>query len=177
MIDWKTLTRAQRIEIIRDGIARNRTSGELARELTGASKNALLGYAHRNGLKFPGISSEKAADGARERALARGCRPPLRKPKAPKPVVDRVVKIVPKPEAPAPRRVASEPNGAGVSIVDRRSSQCAWIRDDRLCCGEPVVGVAQRYCRHHFFRVYRREEEQPVDIQRKWRALRRAGAL
>lgn len=177
MIDWKTLTREQRTEIIRDGIARNRTSGELARELTGASKNALLGYAHRNGLKFPGISSEKAADGARERALARGDRPPVRKPKAAKPPADRVVKIAPKPAVPAPRRVAAEPNGAGVSIVDRRSNQCVWIRDDRLCCGEAVVSATQDYCRHHFFRVYRREEEQPVDIQRKWRALRRAGAL
>ncbi len=97
------------------------TASEIATELGGVSRNAVIGKAHRLGLKArpsPVKANDKKKAAAKKKEPAAKAPPPKAKPKAPLPKKAREV-TPPKPEE--PKAPASEGVNANQAMPDKRS--------------------------------------------------------
>lgn len=61
-LNWKKLTRPERIEVLKSGIARNLSAQQTADELDNCTRNMLIGLSHRLKMPFGGKSGPKAAE-------------------------------------------------------------------------------------------------------------------
>lgn len=128
MKNWAKMDREERIAAIRDGVARGLSSRQIADELEGCSKNAVIGLSDRAGITLVG-GRKKDPDRKRERP------PQARRTKKPEPI----------------SRMGP------VSILDIQSGQCRapmWTDDqpasqrdpgEWLFCGDPVL-AGSSYC-------------------------------
>jgi hypothetical protein len=94
-IDWKSLDRDQRIELLKAGIERGLSAQQIADEIDGCTKNAIIGLSFKTGIKLaakkPGPRKKGKPAAPKSGMTFRPLRPiktvKMRKrPKAPKPV-------------------------------------------------------------------------------------------
>jgi hypothetical protein len=123
-----------RIEILKSFWATGLSARQIANELGGTTRNAVIGMAYR--LKLP----------RREPSWPRSA--PKRKPAAP-------VKLKLKPRLVASvappaksRLVPAKPPRPLYQLAD---NQCRWVVDSRefLFCGAPIAEARRPYCPHH----------------------------
>lgn len=57
LTDWGNMTADEKLKIVTDCIAKNMSAGMIAESIGGASRNAIIGYAHRRNLRLPGKST------------------------------------------------------------------------------------------------------------------------
>lgn len=121
-----------RVELLTKLWGEGKTAAEIAKELGGVTRNAVIGKAHR--LKLSNRVS------------------PIQQNKKPAPVSKPVVQTPP----PAERKVqkaASQDNRQGIPLVDLKPNQCKWPLGDPRdeCfgfCGAPAI-AGLPYCLEH----------------------------
>ncbi len=57
-MNWKKLTRDERIEILKSGIERGLSAQQIANEVGGCTKGAIIGLSHKTGIRLPGGNYE-----------------------------------------------------------------------------------------------------------------------
>ncbi len=134
---------------------RNWTMRQIAEEL-GTTKNTVVGKLYRLGLCIP-KGDPLSIDELRMRRLTRD-RKWRAKRNAGRPMKHLPPRIkIHVPECPAPL------NNTGVTILERKPSQCAYPVGHRLFCGAPAVIYADGYgrakqsswCEYHFLICHR----------------------
>lgn len=172
---WERMSHEERVEALTrfglDGYSASQIGAEL-----GCTRNAIVGYWGRN----PNIP-RSGPRGAPKSVAAMPAPKPAPKPK---PVFAPAIKSAAPLSGPGQAgrlrnatklqalardkfgnalplyeaQVIAEPTGPGVSMLDRTSRQCSWIRKERgphgaLCCGEATIsGTA--WCAWHYDVVY-----------------------
>lgn len=133
--DWTP----EREALLSEKAALHWSASQIAAELGGVSRNAVIGKAERMGVTLDGRSGygPKTYEPARPRGSGRAPPPPKPEPE-PEPTAEEIVK-------------------GAMPFAERSAFQCAWIlqgatwgSDDALCCGRKVAtGIKQPYCAHH----------------------------
>jgi GcrA cell cycle regulator len=121
----------ERKELVRDLWAQGFTAREIARQLGGVSRNAIIGLCHRNEYRQG------------KRRPAPMDRP---QPRQPKPENGRI------PPAPPPRLTPPEPGAfLGLPLERLTDSQCHWPEGDGpfVFCGQPKERGGTAYCAEH----------------------------
>lgn len=150
--DWKAMTPAERADVVRPLVAERLTASEIARHFVGASRNAVIGVCHRNGLVL-----------ARSGSMPRESRP------APKArlsgqkrehLIATSVAMSPAASPAAPAPVAAPPpfeSRDPVLFTETVANQCRWPlwghnerpkADAMFVCGAPTPD-GRPYCTHH----------------------------
>ena len=165
----------ERIELLKNLWSEGRSASQIAAEIGGVTRNAVIGKVHRLGLS--GRGKAKAANAPRPRKATRA-------PSAPGPIAEavrgsRVLAPVPIPLAVGPERPAPEedevavPLSERVTIMELRESMCRWPMGDpskpefRFCGARSAIGLP--YCTHHGRIAY-----QPAADRKRDRKLLRA---
>jgi GcrA cell cycle regulator len=164
-----------RVELLRRLWSDGLSASQIAAEIGGVTRNAVIGKVHRLGLS--GRGKAKAASPQRPRKATRA-------PSAPTPIAQATPRS-PVIVAPAPQALAAEPEleaieddiavpmSERVTIMDLRESMCRWPMGDptrpefRFCGARVVTGLP--YCTHHARVAY-----QPVTDRKRDRRLARA---
>lgn len=145
-----------------------KSAAEIAKELGGVTRNAVIGKAHRMGLSGrpspikKGTATKKAA-APKKKAAAKSTAPVI-KPKTKKSSPPKRENATPLPKSikpiPAgPKKVKKEiPSGKGLGILDLTDKICKWpIGDpqeaDFHFCGEPIH-PGRTYCMPHCTEAY-----------------------
>jgi len=153
-IDWRNLSTEEKIEFVKGGIAKNMTSGMIANEIVGATRNAVIGVCHRFGLQLPGKSAMRSAQTkepeARNPQRPRAARSkPAYRPPAPPPA-----KQAEPPADAVPDEVKPVPRHRRVSMLQLTEHTCKWPLnqsyitvpvDEMMFCGNPKEMTAA-YC-------------------------------
>lgn len=151
---WKTMTADERLAFVKAGILDRLTASQIASQIEGATRNAVIGLCHRKNLKLPGNIAGRP-QGVAERSP--------RKPRA---------HVRPRTEATAsapPRKMdepdesarpfvskggAMSPTMDSVSMLQLTNSTCRWPLmasylglpvDEMKFCGKPSLTVGP-YC-------------------------------
>lgn len=164
-----------RVELLRKLWSDGLSASQIAAEIGGVTRNAVIGKVHRLGLS--GRGKAKSASAQRPRKTA------TRAPSAPTPIAQaapRPVIVAPVPQAlaiePEVEEIVEEvavPMSERVTIMDLRESMCRWPMGDptkpefRFCGARSVTGLP--YCAHHSRVAY-----QPVADRKRDRRLARA---
>jgi GcrA cell cycle regulator len=182
MTDSSVTWNDERVELLKKLWAEGRSASQIAAEIGGVSRNAVIGKVHRLGLsgraKVPSAASarprEKAPAAPRERSLpaaasARPAQPTAQEP-APRPAsIGATALAQPRPVEPAPveRLVPREnvvvPIAERVTIMDLREGMCRWPIGDpstsefRFCGAGTYTGAT--YCEHHAQMAYQPSAE------------------
>jgi GcrA cell cycle regulator len=177
MILWSKLSREERIEHVKPLWLSGLSASQIANTVQGASRNAIIGVAHRAGLhRLDGKASMGLGHINRRRnAPAKAARPapepkPPKPPKEPKPLKA----IARPPELPVdetPVRHVEEAPGLA-TVLTIRAGMCKWPIGDPLEPGFTLCGAKAEgsYCQAHRKRAY-----QPA--QAKKRTRYRAGPV
>ncbi len=157
MIDAGITWTDDRVEQLKKLWSDGLSASQIAAEIGGVTRNAVIGKVHRLGLS--GRGKTKVTSSQRPRK-------PTRAPSAPTPIA--AVPTTPRPVmlAPAPTQLAIEPVrddiyvedvaiplSERVTIMDLRESMCRWPMGDptkpefRFCGARSVTGMP--YCTHH----------------------------
>jgi hypothetical protein len=135
-------------------------ASEIARQINerwpryGVSRNAIIGYAHRQcwplkGKARPTLKGLPRARTARDAIRERLARPPAPEaaPPAPAPVFEAVT-VLPPPKKPP---VAIVVTGSPVDLIDLQPPHCRYPLGDGpfLFCGDPRVDGLSPYCAAH----------------------------
>ena len=165
----------ERVEQLRRLWDEGLSASQIASQLGGVSRNAVIGKVHRLGLagraKANGagqVNGRKKVDGATEAEVVLAKEQTVPEPPA-------VISHRPAPEFPlAPLRPAPEPVGLAVServtIMDLRESMCRWPMGDptspdfRFCGGRAITGLP--YCTQHAQIAYQPAAERKRDRSR-----------
>jgi GcrA cell cycle regulator len=173
----------ERIELLRTLWEKGLTASQIADKLGNVSRNAVIGKAHRLGLKArpspvkgdsdapPKPAPAKAATAATDPA------PPPAKPVAAAPAVSETAAPAPKPVAAAPRQAMPvappRPRAPGekVTLLDLNDKICKWPighpgEPDFQFCGRPV-NPGFPYCAPHCAEAY--QAQLPRDRSRPGR--------
>jgi GcrA cell cycle regulator len=152
-MDWTE----DRIETLRRLSQEGRSARQIAEQLGGVSRNAVIGKLNR---------------------LDRG--PEAKPSTAPKPVTAKVVRIRDAVPASRPRlpQVSAEPRApikcdevrGGATFLTLEAHMCRWpigdpSGDDFSFCGKPAEG--RTYCSHHASQAYRPQRATSQDIARQ----------
>lgn len=165
----------ERVELLKKLWSDGLSASQIAAEIGGVTRNAVIGKVHRLGLS--GRGKAKAAAPQRPRK-------PTRAPSAPAPIAPAAARS-PVVLAPPPPGLVAEPEvedtvdevalpvSERVTIMDLRESMCRWPMGDptkpefRFCGARSVTGLP--YCSHHSRVAY-----QPVADRKRDRRLARA---
>jgi GcrA cell cycle regulator len=180
MMDAGATWTDERVELLKKLWGDGLSASQIAAEIGGVTRNAVIGKVHRLGLS--GRGKTKAAPPQRPRKTTQA-------PSAPAPVAAAPVRatpiIAPTPPAleldaePATATVALVDDDMGVpvservTIMDLRESMCRWPMGDptkpdfRFCGARSATGLP--YCSHHSRIAY-----QPVADRKRDRRLLRA---
>ena len=153
------------------------SASQIAAEIGGVTRNAVIGKVHRLGLS--GRGKTKAASSQRPRKATRSPSAPTPITQQPAPRSTVMLAPVPAPlaiDAPQETALADEvaiPMSERVTIMDLRESMCRWPMGDptkpefRFCGARSVSGLP--YCNHHARVAY-----QPITDRKRDRRLARA---
>lgn len=152
----------EEIQLLEEMASKGHSSREISEALKDRTRNAVLGEAHRRGIKV-GKKKEPAKGRKRDRrkeasnVIGLKTKPtPERRPPAVKPEpVEAIVVHLPKPVVhvqPDPR-----PKREGILFINRERFQCAYIFGnaqgaETRCCGAPVVSGS--WCEEHRAKVF-----------------------
>ena len=171
----------ERVDILKKLWSDGLSASQIAAEIGGVSRNAVIGKVHRLGLSGRGKSGAPAAGAPRVRKA------PTRTPTHPMsvqapaaaqphaalaPVALSLVRSEAAPETATPRDIALPPSER-VTIMDLREYMCRWPLGDpttaefRFCGGRAITGLP--YCPHHSQVAY-----QPAAERRRDRRVARA---
>lgn len=151
---WKTMTADERVAFVEAGILDCLTASQIASQIEGATRNAVIGLCHRRNLKLPGNNAGRP-QGVAERSPRKQRtheRPrPNATPSAPPRKIDE-------PDEPALPFVVdgalAPPTTGSVSILELTNSTCRWplmdsyLRltvDEMKFCGKPAL-TSGPYC-------------------------------
>lgn len=110
----------ERVETLKKMWAEGQSASQIAKELGGVTRNAVIGKVHRLGLsnRVGGGASEEETEVAVAPAPAATAAPPRAEPAAPKPaVVAEAPRPAPERPAPAPERPAVAPAAMSTAVV------------------------------------------------------------
>jgi GcrA cell cycle regulator len=110
----------ERVETLKKMWAEGQSASQIAKELGGVTRNAVIGKVHRLGLsnRVGGGASEEEPEVAVAPAPAATAAPPRAEPAAPKPaVVAEAPRPAPERPAPAPERPAVAPAAMSTAVV------------------------------------------------------------
>lgn len=166
----------ERVEKLKELWAEGKSASQIAKEMGGVTRNAVIGKVHRLGLsnRGPGTGEEQKAEAAPKPAPAAAAPAPEQpaapapeaQPEAPAPVVRRTPPVIrdatqPRaPGAPTPEEEAARKTLAEIEKIARRiglleltERVCKWPigdpnDDDFAFCGLPSV-PGKPYCPHH----------------------------
>jgi GcrA cell cycle regulator len=153
------------------------SASQIAAEIGGVTRNAVIGKVHRLGLS--GRGKTKAASSQRPRKVTRSPSAPTPITQQPAPRSTVMLAPVPAPlaiDAPQETALADDvaiPMSERVTIMDLRESMCRWPMGDptkpefRFCGARSVSGMP--YCNHHARVAY-----QPITDRKRDRRLARA---
>jgi hypothetical protein len=65
MMLWKDLTHEEKVKFVQKQIKNRKSASEIASMFRGATRNAIIGFCHRSGLRLPGRQKDKPREGAR----------------------------------------------------------------------------------------------------------------
>jgi GcrA cell cycle regulator len=161
----------ERVELLRKLWSEGLSASQIAAELGGITRNAVIGKVHRLGL-----SGRAKATGAAAPRARKPMRPPGQHHPAPVGSQTRGnTALAPQPTAeptqlpayePAPREDVVVPMSERVTIMELKESMCRWPLGDptspefRFCGARAVTGLP--YCPHHSRIAY-----QPVTDRRR----------
>jgi GcrA cell cycle regulator len=164
----------ERVETLKKLWSDGLSASQIAKQLGGVTRNAVIGKVHRLGLSGRAAPSQPARRPA-----------PRPAPRAPKPAVAKVVKPAASPEAPNPARevrpapVAAPaeakrlPSGEYATVLTLREGMCKWPIGDpadtefRFCGRRSGAGTA--YCEAHAQLAYQpqnKRKRKPTDDAR-----------
>lgn len=163
----------ERVELLRrlwdDGLS----ASQIALQIGGVSRNAVIGKVHRLGLA--GRVKPIGPGGAQAHLKENGVAEPaveaviVEEPTLPEPPA--IIAHRPAPDFPLPSKPASEPVALAVServtIMDLRDSMCRWPMGDpttpdfRFCGGRAITGLP--YCTQHAQIAYQPAAERKRD--------------
>ncbi|ACA20935.1 GcrA cell cycle regulator [Methylobacterium sp. 4-46] len=143
----------ERVELLKRLWGEGRSASQIAAEIGGVSRNAVIGKVHRLGLAGRVLKSNGApAPVPRSRAPSEEERPPAQAPVptmvAPAPASLALVRAEPPPSA-----EAALPLSERVTIMELREFMCRWPMGDpaspdfRFCGARSITGLP--YCTHH----------------------------
>jgi GcrA cell cycle regulator len=168
----------ERVELLKKLWAEGSSASQIAAQIGGVSRNAVIGKVHRLGLSGRGKAKTPAPQRPRKPA-GRTPSAPAPLPQPPRPVAQ--VHTLPQP-LPAPAEAIEQdtpaedvvvPLSERVTIMELREYMCRWPMGDptkpefRFCGGRSLTGLP--YCSHHAQIAY-----QPVADRRRDRRLARA---
>jgi hypothetical protein len=162
---WGSLSSEEKVQAVKDGIANGMTSTQIASTIAGATRNAVIGIAHRNQLALPGGHRPKAQDAQGGPKRTKAANANERQPKAPEPIAEPVeadaAKVEPDEVDPpvAEGNVIKEiqnpePRRPGISILALERTSCRWpllfsyrkiAPEEMMFCGKKAVDGP--YCR------------------------------
>lgn len=157
MIDAAITWTEERVELLRRLWMEGRSASQIAAEIGGVSRNAVIGKVHRLGLAGRGKAGP--TDEAKPRKADRPAVAPAEEPgvaaaaaSAPaRPVLELVAEA-------GETRDLSIPVSERVTIMELRESMCRWPMGDptavdfRFCGSKSITGLP--YCRHHALVAY-----------------------
>jgi GcrA cell cycle regulator len=166
----------ERVELLKKLWSDGLSASQIAAEIGGVTRNAVIGKVHRLGLSGRGKAAPAPAQRARKATRAPSAPTPIAEPAARSNVV-----VVPVPAQleiePEPMMEVSDdvvvPISERVTIMDLRESMCRWPMGDptkpdfRFCGARSVTGLP--YCGHHARIAY-----QPVADRKRDRRFARA---
>ncbi|WP_046865536.1 GcrA family cell cycle regulator [Microvirga massiliensis] len=170
----------ERVELLKKLWAEGSSASQIAAQIGGVSRNAVIGKIHRLGLSGRG----KTKTGAQQQPQ-RPRKPSGRTPSAPAPLpqpravaqIHALPQPLPPPVEEAEQEVAAEevvvPMSERVTIMELREYMCRWPMGDptkpefRFCGNRSLTGLP--YCNHHAQIAY-----QPIADRRRDRRLARA---
>ncbi|MEN3929882.1 GcrA family cell cycle regulator [Microvirga sp. W0021] len=158
----------ERVELLKKLWASGKSASQIAAQIGGVTRNAVIGKVHRLGLS--GRGKVKSASTSRPRRAKTEAAPA--QPRAQRPIKVAPISMVADAEPtdvvlPSINEVAIPPSER-VALVDLRESMCRWPIGDPMtsdfgfCGGGAVAGLP--YCAHHCQIAY-----QPVADRRRER--------
>jgi GcrA cell cycle regulator len=175
MTDSSVTWNDERVEQLKKLWAEGRSASQIAAEIGGVSRNAVIGKVHRLGLsgraKAPGASSSRPREKAQPRPSTVLHQAPAQpaSPRAPQTIgatalaqprhVEPMAEQVPEPAVrPVPVADVVVAIAERVTIMDLREGMCRWPIGDptspdfRFCGASAYAGVP--YCEHHSQMAY-----------------------
>ncbi len=151
---WEQMTIEQRKAAVAAGVNELRSASFIAKQL-GTTRNAVLGLAHRRGVKM--VPKEPAQPNADGKVRVRKPRPP-RPPRERKPqpvAVKREAPAMVEDTAPVVNVAAWAvlPGSTPLMLHECTDKHCHWPvygeGEPKLFCAEPVANTKRRYCAAH----------------------------
>jgi len=153
----------ERVELLKKLWGDGLSASQIAAELGGVTRNAVIGKVHRLGMSGRGKANAAAAQRPRKTTRAPSAptvveTPPASRPGlvlAPVPPAAAAEPEPAEPEAPAPAAApeVNLPQSERVTIMELRESMCRWPLGDptnpdfRFCGARSITGLP--YCSHH----------------------------
>jgi GcrA cell cycle regulator len=166
----------ERIELLKRLWSEGSSASQIAAEIGGVTRNAVIGKVHRLGLSGRGKAKPAAAQRPPKATRVPSAPSPITPQAAPRPAV--VLAPVPQPlaldaEVEETHEEVAVPTCERVTIMDLRESMCRWPMGDptrpefRFCGARAVTGLP--YCAHHARVAY-----QPIADRKRDRRIARA---
>ena len=160
----------ERVELLKKLWSEGFSASQIAAEMGGVTRNAVIGKVHRLGLSGRGKTSTPGAPRPRK---PRPVGAPLAGARTIRGATALAPKFTPRPEIPAPEVDFDEdvviPFSERVTIMELREFMCRWPMGDptkpdfRFCGGRAIGGMP--YCTHHARVAY-----QPATERKRLRA-------
>jgi GcrA cell cycle regulator len=147
----------ERVEALKKLWAEGLSASQIAKQLGGVTRNAVIGKVHRLGLSgraTPSRPARRVTKPSRPRTTATSPATTAA-PRAPRPAASVPA---PKPAAPAPVEPAVLPSGEFATVLTLRESMCKWPIGDPASssfrfCGRKT-GAGSAYCEAHSEMAY-----------------------
>lgn len=168
-----------RVETLKKLWADGLSASQIAKQLGGVTRNAVIGKVHRLGLSGRAAPSRPARRAAPRPSVARPSKPAapaVAKPAAKKPATPatpRIVREVAPVETPEPLEARRLENGEYATVLTLREGMCKWPIGDpagaefRFCGHSTKPGSA--YCEAHAAQAYQpqtKRKRKPADDAR-----------
>ena len=163
-----------RVETLKKLWADGLSASQIAKQLGGVTRNAVIGKVHRLGLSGRATPSRPSRRPAPRPSQPRAPKPAVAK--APKPAASAAPaapKPTPQPVVPAPQEAQKLPSGEYATVLTLRDGMCTWPIGDpastefRFCGRKAEPGTA--YCEAHAQVAYQpqaRRRRKPADDAR-----------
>ncbi|AWN50185.1 GcrA cell cycle regulator [Methylobacterium terrae] len=155
----------ERVELLKRLWSDGRSASQIAAEIGGVSRNAVIGKIHRLGLAGRVLKANGAAPAGGRRPRAETDAPLAETPSVLAPAPPALALI--KPHAATPSASVALPESARVTIMELREFMCRWPMGDpstpdfRFCGDRAISGLP--YCTHHSRIAYQPAAERKRD--------------